>query len=140
MPLPHTSTPNATISFVPTPQPTAGSRGALPSQFVHAAMPSFTAIQTLDAPALLRPMSFRDAQAYGIQGEGVDVSFEGRAGFWRLPVGEVLPDWVISGVHCTVSQDGQKLRAVYHTVAGRTDWGKSRGLGPDFVLQVMRQN
>jgi hypothetical protein len=145
MPLSHTRTPNATISFIPKSPPTIGSRNKLPPQFVLQPIATTTPTQ-FDAPALLRPISFNDAQAIGIQSEGADTSGQVYAGFWRLPTGVMLPDWVIDGFNCAIAFNAatnspiKRMSGVFYVVPGRTEWARSRGKGPNFVVKTMRQN
>ena len=144
--LSHTRIPNATISFIPKSAPTSGSRSALPPQFVLQPIPPTATPAQFDAPSLLRPISLKDAQAYGIQSEGADVSGQAYAGFWRLPIGVTLPSWVLDGFNCAIAFKAasnspiKRMAGTFYVVPGRTDWARKRGLGPDFVVKVMRQN
>lgn len=146
MSLSHTRTPNATISFIPKAGSTSSSRSALPPQFVLQPITSTVTPVQFDAPTLLRPISFKDAQAYGIQSEGADVSGQVYAGFWRLPIGVTLPAWVLDGFSCAIAFNAapnsppKRMAGTFYVAAGRTDWAGKRGLGPDFVVKVMRQN
>jgi hypothetical protein len=141
MPLSATRTPNATISFIPKLTPDVGSRHKLPD--AHVLQPSaIPEVSRFDGPCLLRPVSFREAQPYGIESEGSDKS-SGQiyAGFWRLKAGKSAPKWIKDGTECAIAfTEGKRMTGKYYAVTGRTEWAKSRQKGPDFILNTMRQN
>lgn len=142
----HTSTPNATITFAPKPEPEDGSRRKKPDEFVLPATGSPTATE-FTADCLLKPTTYKMIQALISDPELINNS-SGQiyAGFWR-PNNEVeLPQWIRDGKDCKVvltatrNSPAKGMPAIFCFAIARSEWAIEEECGPDFVVNTRRQN